>query len=160
MIKVMSYWNNDGPHQKEYELIWDNHIPNRGQAEDYRAEAVNLISGVYYDLYNNGMCNWNPNKKHSMQTLVGIVPPEIKEKVKRVLAIIPDQDEDDCPECGGWSDWDDEECWTCNNEGVVGGWFYLEDAITARQYKTVQRLLEELADEIIVWAYKNLYGKE
>lgn len=52
-----SYWNNTGRHQKLYNSL-HKLIPASGSVEDNEElELVRVVSNIYYDLYNNGLCN-------------------------------------------------------------------------------------------------------
>lgn len=51
----MSFWDNNHPTlQDKYEILWKRYVPSCGRAAKDEAEAIRLVSGVGYQLYNNG----------------------------------------------------------------------------------------------------------
>lgn len=51
----MSFWNNNHPTlQDKYEILWKRYVPSCGRCYTDEAEALRLVSGVGYQLYNNG----------------------------------------------------------------------------------------------------------
>jgi len=51
-----SYWNNNGKYQREYnELKFL--VPRMGKATTVAGELLRSVNRLYYDFYNNGMCN-------------------------------------------------------------------------------------------------------
>jgi 2'-5' RNA ligase len=52
-----AYWQGNGDHQKEYELLWEDLVPASGEASSPVGEALRQVSRIYYDLYNNGFGN-------------------------------------------------------------------------------------------------------
>jgi len=51
----MSFWDNNHPTlQDKYEIIWKRYVPSCGRSAKDEAEALRLVSGVGYQLYNNG----------------------------------------------------------------------------------------------------------
>lgn len=51
-----TYWNNKGKYQREYDALWK-HVPMRGMTKDKFLNALIGISKIYYDVYNNDLCN-------------------------------------------------------------------------------------------------------
>ena len=56
----MSFWNEDHPLQDKYNILWKRHVPSCGECKDDVAEAMRLVNGVYYQLFNNG--TWFANE--------------------------------------------------------------------------------------------------
>ena len=51
----MSFWTNNHPTlQDKYEILWKRYVPFGGRCSTDEAEALRLVSGVGYQLYNNG----------------------------------------------------------------------------------------------------------
>lgn len=51
----MSFWDNDHPtHQEMYDILYNKYVPGVGKCSTDEAEAIRLVSGVGYQLYNNG----------------------------------------------------------------------------------------------------------
>ena len=60
----MTYWNDDGKYQKAYNKLWKKLVPARGEAETVRGELLRAASKLYYDLFNNGLGNYNVLECH------------------------------------------------------------------------------------------------
>ena len=55
VIHTMSFWDNNHPTlQDKYEILWNKYVPSCGRCYSDEAEALRLVSGVGYQLYNNG----------------------------------------------------------------------------------------------------------
>lgn len=51
----MSFYDNNHPTlQDKYEILWKRYVPSCGRCYSDEAEALRLVSGVGYQLYNNG----------------------------------------------------------------------------------------------------------
>lgn len=51
----MSFWDNNHPTlQDKYNILWNKYVPSCGRCYSDEAEALRLVSGVGYQLYNNG----------------------------------------------------------------------------------------------------------
>lgn len=51
----MSFWDNNHPTlQDKYNILWNRYVPSCGRCYSDEAEALRLVSGVGYQLYNNG----------------------------------------------------------------------------------------------------------
>ena len=53
----ITYWNHNGKHQKQYELMYEELVPKRGTADTVSGELMRSMVNLYYDVYNNGGCN-------------------------------------------------------------------------------------------------------
>lgn len=51
-----SYWNSNGKYQKEADLL-GKLVPDSGESFDTRIELFRCAQNIYYDMFNNGMCN-------------------------------------------------------------------------------------------------------
>lgn len=60
MNQTTTYWNNNGKHQQAVEVL-NKLVPDFGSvvnpAKNKALEKFRKASGVYYDIYNNGLCN-------------------------------------------------------------------------------------------------------
>ena len=52
-----TYWSGKGRHQEDYDTLFKQLVPAQGKCETTRGELIRAISKLYYDLYNNGLCN-------------------------------------------------------------------------------------------------------
>lgn len=52
-----SYWKGNGLYQSEYDNFIDKLVPDMGSAPTKEGEMIRAASKLYYDYYNNGMCN-------------------------------------------------------------------------------------------------------
>lgn len=52
-----SYWNHTGKYQEQYDRLWKELVPPEGNADTYHGEVLRICSRLYYDYYNNGLCN-------------------------------------------------------------------------------------------------------
>lgn len=52
-----SYWNNEGIYQTEYDKLYEELVPNEGQADTLHGELIRAVSRLCYDYYNNGNMN-------------------------------------------------------------------------------------------------------
>jgi len=55
--KKETYWNSLGKYQEKYELKSDEMIPTSGMSKTIKGELLRCASRLYYDVYNNGLCN-------------------------------------------------------------------------------------------------------
>lgn len=51
-----TYWNKKGKHQKDYDRLLKL-VPDIGRAETMHGNLLRHIGKIYYDYYNNGLCN-------------------------------------------------------------------------------------------------------
>lgn len=52
-----NYWNNSGKYQKEFDALWEKHVPASGNSETLAGEMIRAAGRLMYDFYNNGMGN-------------------------------------------------------------------------------------------------------
>ena len=66
---MKTYFNEEGQHQADFDRMWDAYVPAQGEADTAHGEAIRIIAGFSYDIYNNGGGNhfesdgystWNP----------------------------------------------------------------------------------------------------
>jgi hypothetical protein len=53
----MRYWDQKGKYQDLHETFWKRYVPAVGEATTVRGEILRNIVRLYYDCYNNGLCN-------------------------------------------------------------------------------------------------------
>jgi hypothetical protein len=83
-----SYWNNNGAYQTEYDKLYEDLVPSRGEADTVHGEMIRSVSRLFYDFCNNGNCN--------------------------VIEI----QNDSCPDCFGSGYEEPEECTYCDGSGT------------------------------------------
>ena len=70
----LTYWCEKGKYQKESDIL-QKLVPSEGEAQDTRIELFRRVSNTYYDIYNNGGMNIDPEDDgirygiHSMKSL-------------------------------------------------------------------------------------------
>jgi|694.fasta_scaffold00172_57 hypothetical protein len=52
-----TYWNSKGKYQAIYETKYESLVPPAGICETEEGEMLRASAKLYYDYYNNGMCN-------------------------------------------------------------------------------------------------------
>jgi hypothetical protein len=52
-----SYWDNNGAYQTEYDKLYEDLVPSRGEADTIHGEMIRATSRLFYDFCNNGNCN-------------------------------------------------------------------------------------------------------
>lgn len=55
--KTHNYWNDNGAYQSLYDAYYERLVPSSGNAGTVLGEMLRATSRIYYDYYNNGMCN-------------------------------------------------------------------------------------------------------
>ena len=68
-----TYWANNGKYTKEYQALYEQHVPMMGASETLAGEVLRASSKIYYDAFNNGFCNntsgaWNFLDQHMPQS--------------------------------------------------------------------------------------------
>lgn len=56
-IGAKSYWDNEGQLQSEYDKLYEELVPAKGEVETLFGEAVRAVSRLGYEYLNNGNCN-------------------------------------------------------------------------------------------------------
>ena len=51
------YWNSNGMYQADYEVLAQKLLPGNGKTGTIEGEMLRAATKLYYDYYNNGMCN-------------------------------------------------------------------------------------------------------
>ena len=52
-----TYWNSNGTFQATYQELYAALVPNSGSCANLEGELLRASCKLYYDYYNNGMCN-------------------------------------------------------------------------------------------------------
>ena len=53
----MTYWNNNGVHQADYDRLYAALVPMEGKCATIEGENLRAVSRIAYDFYNNGFGN-------------------------------------------------------------------------------------------------------
>lgn len=53
-----TYWCEKGKYQEQYDSI-EHLVPDRGESDDPAIELLRCMGNIYYDVYNNGGCNFD-----------------------------------------------------------------------------------------------------
>ncbi len=70
MSEVGRYWHEQGRHQKLYRRLYDELVPEEGEADTEAGEIVRVIGNVVYDVGNNGGCNFDGGRKSDLDQFV------------------------------------------------------------------------------------------
>lgn len=68
-----TYWNEKGKHQKLYRSLFKKLVPQEGEANTISGEILRIVSKIYYDIYNNGACNFDVLRRDRL-SLLTLVP--------------------------------------------------------------------------------------
>lgn len=52
-----SYWANKGHFRQEYDILYKEHVPDSGHADNLFGEVIRAVSCLGYEYFNNGNCN-------------------------------------------------------------------------------------------------------
>lgn len=100
-----SYWNESGAYQPEYDKLYEELVPNRGEADTIHGEMIRAVTRLTYDYYNNGNCNVIEVGNHSCDECGG-----------------SGWEEEDCFNCNGSGEVDfgdgEETCDECGGSGI------------------------------------------
>lgn len=105
--KRISYWDETGKYQKEYDRLWKAHVPKSGECETTEGELIRAIGRLFYEYCNNGNCNAGEVIEESCSVCGG-----------------SGYEEEDCHHCGGCGVETDDEgnegtCEYCSGSGVI-----------------------------------------
>ena len=68
------YWNSRGAKYQTYSKLYDELVPDSGDAPWRAGEVLRMATNFYYDLYNNGGCNYSMSWFNEMyQNLNGLL---------------------------------------------------------------------------------------
>lgn len=79
-----TYWSGKGKYRKLYDRLWDELVPHEGEASTEAGEIIRIISRIYYDVHNNGGCNFDVLKPERLQLML-LVPKYAQEATKRFI---------------------------------------------------------------------------
>ncbi len=102
-----SYWNNNGAYQTEYDKLYEDLVPSRGEADTVHGEMIRSVSRLFYDFCNNGNCNVREIQQDSCGDCGGC-----------------GYEEEECSNCYGNGeiefdeDGEPEACYDCDGSGV------------------------------------------
>lgn len=78
------YWNHKGKHQKLYKKLHEELVPREGKAENGAGEILRIVVNLYYDVHNNGGCNFD-NMRGDRTHLLLSVPKYAEQATKRYI---------------------------------------------------------------------------
>ena len=61
MTQKLTYWNEKGAYQKEYEKLFITLIPEEGKADQNHGEILRCFTKIYQDYHINGLGNYSIN---------------------------------------------------------------------------------------------------
>jgi len=120
-----NYFEGKGAYQKEYDELWERHVPASGMARTLNGELIRAIGRLTYEYFNNGNFNARVEHCHTEETDCCYCHGS---------GTIDDEDgegnaiEVECPECGGSGYF----CEECEDEPTI-----------APMYAAFIRLIEE-----------------
>lgn len=66
-----TYWSSKGKYNADYNRLFKKLVPATGKAKSKHGELLRALSKIYYDVYNNGLCNVeNQSIQESADTLM------------------------------------------------------------------------------------------
>lgn len=92
MNTKQTYWENNGKHQELYERLYEQLVPEIGDAATQEGQLLRYMSNLYYDLYNNGWCNWDVYEEARLFIAYFLIKQNYKRPIKFLM------DERDPPE--------------------------------------------------------------
>lgn len=84
MKNEKTYWAGKGRCQDLYNYYRENIVPKEGEADTDQGEIIRIVSNVYYDINNNGACNFDVYKDQR-EKLVQLVPDYAKQAARRFV---------------------------------------------------------------------------
>lgn len=80
-----TYWNSNGRFQNEYQKLYTELVPNSGNCSTVEGELLRATCKLYYDYYNNGMCNNTSGPARFLaKKLEQVATPEINEYLLQI----------------------------------------------------------------------------
>lgn len=77
-----SYWNGNGTFQATYQKLYDALVPDSGSCANLEGELLRASCKLYYDYYNNGMCNNTSGPaRFIMKKLEAVLTPEVNSAI-------------------------------------------------------------------------------
>lgn len=84
MKYISTYWNSEGRCQDRLDYYMKNIVPNEGDADTEQGEIIRIVSNLYYDIHNNGACNFSVMRSDRVK-LVRLVPDYAKKSAMRFI---------------------------------------------------------------------------
>lgn len=92
--EIVSYWDGNHPLAKDYQRMWDQYVPARGEADTPHGEAIRCAGRLQHEYFNNGNYNAVEYERETCATCDGdgyvIEDWEAEEEVSQI-----------CCECDG-----------------------------------------------------------
>jgi DnaJ-class molecular chaperone len=147
-----SYWNNNGAYQEEYDKLYEELVPSRGEADTIHGEMIRAVSRLFYDFCNNGNCNVREVQEESCDECGGSGYEEEDCHSCCGIGYYVEEEGDECLECGG-SGYETRDCGYCGGDCYVDGDVvindYYQDMIDfLHQHSTNKRVVEKVEEFI------------
>lgn len=105
-----SYWNETGAYQKQWNELYENLVPDSGEAGTIHGELIRCASRLFYDYCNNGNCNVLDHKYEMVTYTCGDCDGTGKIDNDEEDKDDPyEEHPNDCVNCGGSGETEDEE---------------------------------------------------
>lgn len=79
-----TYWSGKGKYHKLYDQLYGAFVPSMGEASNECGELIRCATNLYYDIYNNGACNFG-NYESERKWLVRHMPSQLKNASRRFV---------------------------------------------------------------------------
>lgn len=79
-----TYWNRIGKYQKLFDNLYEELVPSQGNADSEAGEILRVVANLYYDINNNGGCNFDV-KRPDRTWLMLNVPKYAEKATKRFI---------------------------------------------------------------------------
>jgi hypothetical protein len=119
--KRISYWDNTGKYQKEYDRLWKEQVPSSGESGTLEGELIRAIGRLFYEYCNNGNCNAGERNHDTCDQCGGSGFEEAYtcyECDGEGTLTDEDGEEYTCDSCGG-SGYEETDCSWCGGDGTV-----------------------------------------
>lgn len=83
-----TYWVNHGRYQSLNSALRARLVPKEGEAETRHGEILRIASILYYDVHNNGGCNFKI-RFDERRKLYSLVPATAKKATERFITVPP-----------------------------------------------------------------------
>jgi hypothetical protein len=146
----MSFWSETHPSYDKYQILWDKYVPGIGECSNTTAEAFRLVSGVYYQLHNNGSWFGTTNyhaKLYAKQRLCSPADYFMYNLKREYDSLKRDYDSDYSDEDTATDEWKqlEEKCKTMDNlmgEVVEWAWDELADESDKKNFRSSEKKKE------------------
>ena len=138
----MSFWSETHPSYDKYQILWDKYVPGIGECSNTTAEAFRLVSGVYYQLHNNGSWFGTSNYHAKLYKKQGLCSPADDFMYNLNMDYRDEYDSDDDAREGFFEESYQEKCETMDylmGEVVEWAWEDLADEADMKKLRGIER---------------------